>query len=441
MPAMLGLDMPGLSSTITQTPLYRQGGRLKSATGLLTSTVMASVGDHCAILPKVGDPILAEVIGFENNLAYMVPFDPVDNLTPGMPVLRKGRGLTVPTGPRLLGRVLDGLGRPLDGGDGLKNCHWKPVNRPAPAALDRARIREPFVSGVRAIDSTLTLGLGQRVGIFAGSGVGKSTLLGEIAKGANADVNVIALIGERGREVAPFLEDCLGPEGLAKSIIVVATCEQTPLMRVRATQSAIAIADYFRDDGANVLLMIDSLTRLAIAQRELGLLLGEPPSARGYTPSVFQVLANTIERLGNASVGGITALLTVLVDGGDMDEPVADAVRSFVDGHIVLDRKIAERGIYPAIDVSKSISRIQGDVVPKDQTLASRKLRSILATYADVQDLLRLGAYQKGSDPQTDKAIELMPRVEKFLKQDIGERSSFDQTRAGLLELTRAWNF
>ena len=439
--ATLGLDLPGLSNTITQTPLYRQGGRLKSATGLLTSTVMAAVGDHCAILPKTGDPILAEVIGFEDNLAFMAPFDPVDNLTPGLPVLRKGRGLTVPTGPRLLGRVLDGLGRPLDNGETLRNCHWKPVNRPAPSALDRARIREPFVSGIRAIDSSITLGLGQRVGIFAGSGVGKSTLLGEIAKGANSDVNVIALIGERGREVAPFLEDCLGPEGMARSVIIVATCEQTPLMRVRATQSAIAIADHFRDEGANVLLMIDSLTRLAIAQRELGLLLGEPPSARGYTPSVFQVLANTIERLGNASVGGITALLTVLVDGGDMDEPVADAVRSFVDGHIVLDRKIAERGIYPAIDVSKSISRIQGDVVIKDHMLASRKLRAILATYADVQDLLRLGAYQRGTDPQIDRAIELMPRIEKFLKQDIGERTTFEQTRTNLIELTRAWNF
>jgi flagellum-specific ATP synthase len=437
---MLGLDMPAMNRSIAHTPLYRMGGRLKSVTGLMTCNINAAVGDHCAIMPKEGEPVLAEVIGFENDLAYLVPFDHAENLRPGMPVLRKGRGLTIPTGRNLLGRVIDGLGRRLDGAT-LVNCPHRPVHRPAPPALDRQRIREPFVTGIRSIDGMLTCGRGQRVGIFAGSGVGKSTLLGEIAKGANSDVNVIALIGERGREVAPFLEDCLGPEGMARSVVVVATCEATPLMRVRACQSAIAIADYFRDEGSNVLLMVDSLTRLAMAQRELGLMLGEPPSARGYTPSCFQMLANTIERLGNAARGGITALLTVLVDGGDMDEPVADAVRSFVDGHIVLDRKIAERGYYPAIDVSRSISRVATDVIDKEHALAARKLRAIMATYADVQDLIRIGAYVRGSSAQVDKAIELMPRVEKFLKQDVGERSTFDQTRAGLLQIASAWPF
>jgi flagellum-specific ATP synthase len=358
-----------------------------------------------------------------------------------MPVVRKGRGMMVPTGHNLLGRVIDGLGRPMDDGGMLAGCPLKPVNRPAPPALNRQRIREPFVTGIRAIDGMLTCGMGQRVGIFAGSGVGKSTLLGEIAKGSNADVNVIALIGERGREVAPFLEDCLGAEGMARSVVVVATCEQTPIMRVRACQSAIAIADHFRDQGSNVLLMVDSLTRLAMAQRELGLLLGEPPSARGYTPSCFQVLANTIERLGNAARGGITALLTVLVDGGDMDEPVADAVRSFVDGHIVLDRKIAERGIYPAIDVSKSISRVATEVISKEHAAAARKFRNVLATYAEVQDLIRIGAYVRGSSPQVDRAIELMPRIDKFLRQDTGERSDYDQTRRFLFEIAAAWSF
>jgi flagellum-specific ATP synthase len=438
---MLGLDMPLLNRSITQTPLYRTGGRLKSVTGLMTCNIPAAVGDHCAVMPREGEPVLAEVIGFEDDLAYLVPFDPADNLRPGMPVIRKGRGLTVPTGRNLLGRVIDGLGRPMDDLGPLVGCPLKPVNRPAPPALDRQRIRAPFVTGIRAIDSVLTCGHGQRVGIFAGSGVGKSTLLGEIAKGSHADVNVIALIGERGREVAPFLEDCLGAEGMARSVVVVATCEQTPLMRVRASQVAIAIADYFRDEGSNVLFMIDSLTRLAMAQRELGLLLGEPPSARGYTPSVFQLLANTVERLGNAAVGGITALLTVLVDGGDMDEPVSDSVRSLVDGHIVLDRKIAERGIYPAIDVSRSISRVANDVVNREQSQAARKLRTILATYNDVQDLIRIGAYARGASPQIDKAIELMPRIEKFLKQDVGERSTFEQTRAAMLQLASAWNF
>jgi flagellum-specific ATP synthase len=315
------------------------------------------------------------------------------------------------------------------------------VNRPAPPALERQRIRQPFVTGIRAIDSVLTCGRGQRVGIFAGSGVGKSTLLGEIAKGSQADVNVIALIGERGREVAPFLEDCLGPDGMERSVVIVATCEQTPLMRVRASQAAIAIADYFRDSGANVLFMIDSLTRLAMAQRELGLLLGEPPSARGYTPSCFQLLANTVERLGNAAVGGITALLTVLVDGGDLDEPISDSVRSLVDGHIVLDRKIAERGFYPAIDVSQSISRVATDVVTREHALAARKFRHVLATHAEVQDLIRIGAYVRGSSPMVDRAIELMPRVEKFLKQDVGERSTFEQTRQGLLQIAAAWPY
>lgn len=438
---MLGLDLSAMNESITKTPLYRMGGRLRSVTGVMTCNIPAAVGDHCAILPKQGDPVLAEVIGFEKDLAYLVPFDSAENLQPGMPVIRKGSRLKVPTGNNLLGRVIDGLGRPLDEKGPLLGCPLRPVNGPAPAALVRQRIREPFVTGIRAIDSVLTCGLGQRVGIFAGSGVGKSTLLGEIARGSNADVNVIALIGERGREVGPFLEDCLGPAGMARSVVVVATCEQTPLMRLRASQAAIAIADSFRESGANVLFMIDSLTRLAMAQRELGLLLGEPPSARGYTPSVFQVLANTIERLGNAAVGGITALLTVLVDGGDLDEPISDAVRSLVDGHIVLDRKIAERGFYPAIDVSRSVSRVATDVVDRPHALAARKLRSILATHAEVQDLIRIGAYSRGSSPQVDKAIELMPRVEKFLKQDVGERSSFEQTRTALSQLISAWPF
>ncbi|VTR96366.1 atp synthase : Flagellum-specific ATP synthase FliI OS=Clostridium acidurici (strain ATCC 7906 / DSM 604 / KCTC 5404 / 9a) GN=fliI PE=4 SV=1: ATP-synt_ab_N: ATP-synt_ab [Gemmata massiliana] len=438
---MLGLDMPAMNRSIVQTPLYRMGGRLKSVTGLMTCNIPAAVGDHCAILPRDGEPVLAEVIGFENDLAYLVPFDAAENLRPGMPVLRKGKGLMVPTGRNLLGRVIDGLGRPLDGKGPITDCPLRSVNRPAPPAMERQRIREPFVTGIRAIDGMLTCGGGQRVGIFAGSGVGKSTLLGEIANGSQADVNVIALIGERGREVAPFLEDVLGPEGMARSVVIVATCEQTPLMRVRASQAAIAIADYFRGEGQNVLFVIDSLTRLAMAQRELGLLLGEPPSSRGYTPSVFQTLANTVERLGNAAVGGITALLTVLVDGGDMDEPIADYVRGLVDGHIVLDRKIAERGFYPAIDVSRSVSRVATDVVDREFSKAARKIRAIMATHAEVLDLIRIGAYVRGSSPQVDKALELMPRLEKFLKQDVGERATFEETRTGLFQIAAAWPF
>jgi flagellum-specific ATP synthase len=336
---------------------------------------------------------------------------------------------------------VDGLGRPIDGAGELHNCHLRGVSQEAPAAMERARILEPFVTGQRAIDGLLTLGRGQRVGIFAGSGVGKSTLLGEIAKGCEADVNVIALIGERGREVRPFLDDCIGEKGMKRSVVVVATCDQTPLMRVRAAQTATTIADYYRGRGQNVLLMMDSLTRLAMAQRELGLALGEPPSARGYTPSVFQLLANTVERLGNAAKGSITGILTVLVDGGDMDEPIADAVRSLVDGHIVLDRKLAERGHYPAVSVGASISRVANDVTEPAHQQAARKFREVLATYAEAEDLIRIGAYQRGTSPQVDKAIELRPALLAFLRQNVDERTKFADTRGAMERLAAAWPF
>ena len=438
---MLGLDVRQLSRDITTTPRYQMGGRLTSAAGVLTCSLQAAVGEQCAIERQSGPPVLAEVIGFKQDVSLLMPFDRTDDLRRGMTVLRQGKGLMVPTGPRLLGRVLDGLGRPLDNKGPIVGCPLKSLHRPAPPALDRTQIETPFVTGVRAIDGLLTCGLGQRIGIFSGSGVGKSTLLGEIARNSNADVNVIALIGERGREVKPFLEKTLGPEGMAKSVVVYATSDQTPLMRVRATQAAIAIADHFRDGGVNVLFMIDSLTRLAHAQREIGQMLGEPPTARGYTPSVFQMLANVIERLGNASVGGITALLTVLVDGGDMDEPIADAVRGFVDGHIVLDRKIAERDHYPAINVGRSLSRLAAELTDKDHAKAARKLRAIMGTYAEVEDLIRIGQYKRGEDQQADKAIDLMPAVVQFLKQDQGTPSGYEQTRAKLLELTAHWQF
>lgn len=438
---LLGLNLPSLTGGIATSPRYRQGGKLRSATGLLTCAMPAAVGDHCEILSPGRQPVLAEVIGFQNELAYLVPFDSAENLKAGMTVIRKGRGLSAPTGKNLLGRVIDGLGRPIDGKGPLVGCPLKPVNRSAPAAMQRRRIQQPFVTGLRAIDGLLTCGRGQRVGIFAGSGVGKSTLLGEIAKGCESDVNVIALIGERGREVAPFLEDCLGPEGMARSVVVVATCEQTPLMRVRATQTAIAIADYFRESTGNVLMMIDSLTRLAMAQREIGLLLGEPPSARGYTPSVFQLLATTVERLGNASEGGITALLTVLVDGDDLDEPISDSVRSLVDGHIVLDRKIAESGRYPAINISRSVSRVAHDVMDKEHAAAARKFRAILSTLSEVEDLVRIGAYQRGTSPQVDKALELRPVLDKFLSQAMNEQSSYSDTREMMLKIGGQWNF
>jgi FliI/YscN family ATPase len=329
----------------------------------------------------------------------------------------------------------------MDGKAELVGLPRVPVHRPPPAPLERIRIREPFITGIRAIDSVITCGRGQRVGIFAGSGVGKSTLLGEIARGAVSDVNVLALIGERGREVGPFLEDCLGPEGLARSVVIVATGEQSPLMRVRAAQAAIAIAEQFRDEGRNVLFMLDSLTRLAMAQREMSLALGEPPSSRGYTPSCFRLLANTVERLGNGPLGTLTGILTVLVDGEDMDEPIADAVRSFVDGHIVLERRLGEKGHYPAINVSRSLSRVAIDVTEVPHQKAARRLRSILATYQEAEELIRLGAYVKGSNDQLDLAIDLLPGVMKFLRQDISQPSRYEETLAGLAQSVSRWKF
>ena len=388
---MLNLNLDRMHRAVRSCDLCREAGKLRSSTGLLTCSMRAAVGDLCQILVPGRPPVLAEVIGFQDNLAYLAPFDSGEKLQPGLTVMPADEGFRVPVGRGLLGRVIDGLGRPLDGAGPLTDCRFTSVHRTPPPALQRSRIRRPLTTGQRAIDGLLTCGHGQRVGIFAGSGVGKSTLLGEIARGSDADVNVIALIGERGREVKPFLEDCVGAEGMRRSVVMVATSEQSPLMRVRAAQVAITLADHFRDGNANVLFMLDSLTRLAMAQRELGLMLGEPPSARGYTPSVFQLLATTVERLGNAAVGGITAILTVLVDGDDLDEPIADAVRSLVDGHICLDRRLAERGHYPAIDVARSVSRVAHEVTDDKHRDAARRMRAILSTYAEVEDLIRIG--------------------------------------------------
>ncbi len=439
---MLNLDRTRLRRDVARHELFRTSGVLSGATGVLLSCRMpAAVGDRCAIELGDGESLLAEVIGFQNGMAFVVPYERANQVHAGMRVTHLGKGLLAPVGEGLLGRVLDGLGRPLDGRGPLRGCDLQPVLHNTPPPMERARIRQPFVTGQRALDSMLTLGRGQRVGIFAGSGVGKSTLLGEIAKGAQSDVNVIALIGERGREVRSFLEDCLGEEGMARSVVVVATCERAPLMRARAAQMAIAMADYFRSRGDNVLFMLDSLTRLAMAQRELGLALGEPPSARGYTPSVFQLLADTVEQLGNAAVGSITGILTVLVDGDDLDEPIADATRGLLDGHIVLERRLAERGHYPAVAIARSISRVSREVTDSLHQQAARKLREILAIHAEAEDLIRIGAYARGSSPQVDRAVELMPSLLAFLRQNPGERSPLAEARERMEQIASAWPF
>jgi flagellum-specific ATP synthase len=300
-------------------------------------------------------------------------------------------------------------------------------------------IMEPLPTGIRVIDGLLTLGLGQRLGLFAGSGIGKSTLLGEIAKGCQSDRNVIVLVGERGREVNPFLHECLGPQGLAKSVVIVSTSEQTPLMRVRSVQTAITMADSFRAKGHRVLFLLDSMTRLAMAQREIGLMIGEPPTSRGYTPSVFQLLADVLEQLGNSDAGSISAIVTILTEGDDLNDPIADSVRSLVDGHVVLDRRIAERGRYPAVNVNRSLSRVFPQIVDGQQQLAAQKVRSILATYEESEDLIRAGAYTPGNDTQLDKAIALRPKIETFLHQPIGTFCDIDDTRAGLAEVSQGW--
>jgi flagellum-specific ATP synthase len=439
---MLDLDLTRLRRDIARHELFHTSGVLRGATGLLLScSLPAAVGDQCAIDTGDGTSLLAESIGFQNGTAFLVPYEHAEEVHPGMRVTHLGRGLIAPVGEGLLGRIVDGLGRPLDGRGPLRGCDHQPVQRTTPPPLERARIRQPFITGQRAIDGLLTCGQGQRVGIFAGSGVGKSTLLGEIAKGSFADVTVLALIGERGREVRSFLEDCLGPEGLARSVVVVATCDQAPLMRVRAAQVAITMADYFRLRGGNVLFLLDSLTRLAMAQRELGLALGEPPSARGYTPSVFQLLANTVEQLGNAATGSITGILTVLVDGDDLDEPIADATRGLLDGHIVLERRLAERGHYPAISIARSISRVSREVTDAGHQQAARKLREILAVHAEAEDLIRIGAYVRGSSPQVDCAVELLPSLLAFLRQSPGERTAFAETRERTEKIAAAWPF
>lgn len=440
--SLLKLNVEKLRQEIESFDGTKRAGKLRSATGLLLScSLNAAVGDQCEIFTPKGRAILAEVIGFSSGVAYLVPYEHTDEIRPGMAVVRKEHGLIVPVGDGLLGRILDGVGRPMDERGPVERCAGRAVNLNAPPPMTRMRVVEPLITGQRAIDGLLTVGRGQRLGIFSGSGIGKSTLLGEIAKGASADINVIALIGERGPEVRPFLEDCLGPQGMAKSVVVVATCDQTPLMRVRAAQTALTIADAYRDQGAHILFMLDSLTRMAMAQRELGLALGEPPSARGYTPSVFQLLANLVERLGNGAQGSITGIMTVLVDGSDLDEPISDAVRSLVDGHIILDRRLAESGHYPPISIAQSISRVAFHVSDKAHQNAARKLRNILATYSEAEDLIRIGAYAKGSSPQVDRAVELRPSVLGFLRQGVNERTSFEDTRRAMDRIGEHWNF
>ncbi|MCG0237970.1 MAG: FliI/YscN family ATPase [Firmicutes bacterium] len=376
-----------------------------------------------------------EVVGFREGLTLLMPLGDPAGLAPGWEVRSLGRPLEVPVGPGLLGRVLDGLGRPIDGKGPVPAEAYYPVTQSPPHPLARQRIRTPLSVGVRAIDGLLTVGRGQRIGIFAGSGVGKSTLLGMMARGTQADVTVIALVGERGREVREFIEGDLGEEGLRRSVVVAATSDQPALVRLKGALLATAIAEYFRDQGLDVLLLMDSVTRLAMAQREVGLAVGEPPSSRGYTPSVFSLLPRLLERAGTAERGSITGFYTVLVDGDDMTEPIADTVRGILDGHIVLSRRLAAHGQYPAIDLLQSVSRVMRQVTDPAHQQAAARFRQYLATYREAEDLIHVGAYKPGQSPEIDAAVAKLPAMRRYLMQGVEERTDLRQAIEELLAL------
>lgn len=426
-----------MTTMLAPSKWMRKTGRLDSVSGRVCATVEAGVGELVEIDTASSGRVLAEVIGFDEHQVQLMPFESVTEFHRGALAIAKGSKMRIGVGPELLGRVVDVLGRPMDGLGPIACQRRTAVQLPIPDPMKRRPIDRHFETGLRAIDGVLTLGCGQRVGLFAGSGVGKSTLLGEIARHAEAEINVVAMIGERGREVRPFIEESLGPDGLRKSVVIVSTSDEPPLARVRAAESAVAIASYFRSQGKNVMLMLDSITRFAHAARELGLLLGEPPSSRGYTPSVFQRMARLLEQLGNNDEGSITAILTVLVDGDDMNDPVADAARSILDGHIVLDRKLAHRRHFPAINVLTSASRVFEQVAGPEHIQFADRVRKVMAKYQEVEDLVQIGAYKRGANPESDRAIDLYPDVCRYLQQGLGGPVHF---QSGLEQLAAIGN-
>ncbi|SDY72127.1 flagellum-specific ATP synthase [Evansella caseinilytica] len=417
---------------------FKQYGKVTQVVGLMIESKgpQASIGDICYIhVEKQNNrKIMVEVVGFHDEKVLLMPFDHIQDISPGSLVEATNQPLQIKAGAGLIGKVLDGLGRPLqdvDLGNGLSPF---PTDNPPPNPLLRPRITEPLSLGVRAIDALFTVGKGQRIGIFAGSGVGKSTLMAMISKNSEADINVIALIGERGREVRDFIERDLGKEGLQNTIVVVATSDQPALMRIKGAMTATAIAEFFRNQGMNVTLMMDSVTRVAMAQREIGLAVGEPPTTKGYTPSVFALLPRLLERSGTNEYGSITAFYTVLVDGDDMNEPIADTVRGILDGHLVLDRKLANKGQFPAINVLTSISRIMNEIVSDEHQRAADRLRQALAVYQDSEDLISIGAYKRGTNKDVDDAIQRHPSIIEFLKQEVNEQVTME---VAVSQLTR----
>ncbi|CDF58018.1 Flagellum-specific ATP synthase FliI [Thermobrachium celere DSM 8682] len=433
---MIKIDYNNLINKFKGTDTFEYIGKVKKVIGLTIEVegIDAFIGELCKIKLLTGKQIDAEVVGFTDDGVLLMPLGDITGISTGSLVYPTGNQLTVPVGKNLLGKILDGLGRPLDNSKINFEAEYKLDNDP-PNPLLRKRIDTILPTGVKAIDGFLTCGRGQRIGIFAGSGVGKSTLLGMIAKYSDADVNVIGLIGERGREVKEFIEKDLGPEGLKKSVIVVATSDQPPLLRLKGAFTATAIAEYFRDQGLNVMLMMDSVTRFAMAQREIGLTIGEPPTTKGYTPSVFAMLPRLLERSGNSDKGSITAFYTVLVDGDDLNEPIADAVRGILDGHIVLSRKLAAMNHFPAIDILLSISRLMPQIATEIHYRKASEIRDLIAVYKEAEDLISIGAYQKGSNPKIDKSINLIDKINSFLKQKIDEHYNFEEITNQLMSI------
>jgi len=433
------IDLAKHRAVVTRLDTVRANGLVSQVIGLVVESIgpAAQIGEICEIRHGGGrnsPTVKAEVVGFKANRVLLMPLGEMTGIKPGSEVVATGNIQQVTVGSCLLGRVLDGLGAPIDGLGRPSSADIRkyPIFAAPPDAMTRRRITEPVSLGIRAIDGLLTLGKGQRLGIFAGSGVGKSTILGMIARNTTADVNVICLVGERGREVREFIESDLGEEGLRRSVVVVATSDLPPLVRLKAPLVATAIAEYFRDQGKDVLLMMDSVTRLAMAQREVGLAVGEPPATRGYPPSVFAMLPKILERSGTSDKGTITALYTVLVEGDDENEPISDAVRGILDGHIWLSRDLASRGHYPAIDVGRSVSRVMPQVTSTDQRLAATHLRETLATFKEAEDLINIGAYVSGSNPRIDSARRLIEPVRAFLRQGVHEQSTFEETVSAL---------
>ncbi|GAB6060203.1 FliI/YscN family ATPase [Desulfonatronum parangueonense] len=440
----MGLSPRNCINVLRETDPIQTYGKVSKVVGLLVEGrgMKASLGSFCRLLSDDGkEDIPAEVVGFRNGSVLFMPYGEMRGIRPGSLIQNSNTPPLFPVGDQMLGRVVDAFGRPMDAGPPLRASQYYPLHANPLNPLKRPRIMAPLDTGIRAINGLLTLGKGQRVGIMAGSGVGKSTLMGMLARYTKADINVIALVGERGREVLDFMEKDLGPEGLARSILIVATSEQGPLVRMRAAFAATAVAEYFRDKGKDVILMMDSVTRFAMAAREVGLAAGEPPTTRGYTPTVFAMLPRLLERAGNSEKGSITGIYTVLVEGDDFSEPVADSVRSILDGHIVLTRELADQGHYPAVDVLKSVSRLRADVSPPDIVRCGQEFVRTLATFKKVEDMVNIGAYAKGSSQEIDLALQRIGPIQTYLRQQVDECQTLEESYTALhalLEKTAA---